>query len=132
MGKYDAVAARAAAQIERKGATVVFPGAAPGTYDPLTDTWSAGGAGGDVYGKAVMIQGDPDKLAALGLIGVKNVALIISNKFTDADGNAVVFTPETPVAFQWPAGSTLYTTKDVDDGVGPDGVPIIFILTGGV
>lgn len=132
MGKYDAVAARAAAKIEKKGATVVFPGAAPGTYDPLTDTSSGGGASGDVYGKAVMMQGDMDKLAALGLIGVKNVALIIGNKFTDEDGTAVDFTPESPVQFRWPEGGTLYTTKDVDDGVGPDGIPIIFILTGAV
>ncbi len=132
MGKYDAVAERSLAQIERKGVAVKFPGAAPGTYDPLTNTWS-GSASGDVFGKAVQIDGDPDTLAALGLIGVDNATLMVGNRFTDAaaDGAEVAFEPLVPAVFEWPVGGKSYTIRKADD-VAPNGEAIIYILTGAV
>lgn len=132
VGKYDAVATRSLAQIKKKGAAVKFPGAAPGVYDPITNTWS-GSVTGDVYGQAVQIEGDPDTLKALELIGVDNVSLLVGNEFRDAPtgGSVIDFTPRAPMTFEWPVGGTAYTIRKADD-VAPDGTSIVYELVGGV
>jgi hypothetical protein len=137
MSRYDAVAARVLAQITKygEGQTVKFPGAAPGTYDPLTNTWSAGGPSGDVHGKAVKVDGDPDTLAALDLIGVDNVTLLVALPLLDDDGTAVpesTFAPNAPALFVWPEnGGRGYTIKSKND-VAPSGPPILYELVGAV
>jgi hypothetical protein len=51
----------------RRGRAVVFTKEIPGTYDPATDT-STAGTTVTVSGYAMRIQGDPDEYAKLGLI----------------------------------------------------------------
>lgn len=124
MSVYDGVATRALKTITAKGAEVTFPGAAVGgtepTYDPLTDTWSGGSAGAAATGRAVQIDGDPDRLKALNLTLVNPVTLMIAAK------NLGV-TPVPGKSMTW-AGKT-YSLVDIQD-VGPDGVPIIYVVTG--
>jgi hypothetical protein len=116
---YDAVSSRALATITRKGAAVTFPGGGAPIYDPATDTFSGGG-GTAVTGRAVQIDGDPDRFAALSLVLVNPVTLLVA-----AMGLAIV--PAPGGTFVW-AGKT-YTIKDVEP-VAPDGTSIIYTITG--
>lgn len=120
MGQYDAIAARAAATIAEKGADVSFPGTATGgTYDWQTDSFTGPGSV-DATGKAVQIEGDADRFAALNLKLINPVTLMIA-----AHGLAVTPVPGMPIVW---AGKS-YTLKDVDT-VAPDGTPIIYVATG--
>lgn len=125
---YARITARAARRIEEKGAEVNFL-YAPDSYDPLTNVTTPG-TPQIISGHAVEDQGDVDKLAVLGLIGQRNVTLIVANKFNDENGDPIAFVPEAPMQFVWT--EITYTVRDVDDGVGPDGTPIIYIITGSV
>jgi hypothetical protein len=119
---YDPISQRALDTISKKGATVTFPGTNTGAvYDPATDTWS-GGSTTAVAGKAVQTKGDVDRFKALNLVLVNPVSLLIAAK------NLAV-TPLPGMTFTW-AGKN-YTIKDVDP-VAPDGVPILFKVTGDV
>ena len=121
MGQYDAVAQRALAAIAKKGGAVTFPGTGTaGTYNPLTDTWSGGSAGADVVGRAVQIEGDLDRFAALKLVLSNPVTLMIA-----AAGLTV--TPAIGMPFIW--AGVRYTIKDKDE-VAPDGTPILYTVTG--
>lgn len=120
VSKYDAIAARAAGTIAEKGADVSFPGTATGgTYDWQTDTFTGPGSA-DATGKAVQVEGDPDRFAALGLKLVNPVSLMIA-----AHGLTVTPVPGMPIVW---AGKS-YTLKDVEP-VAPDGTPIIYVATG--
>lgn len=120
MSKYDAVAQRALATITRKGGVVTFPGTASGgIYDPLADSFSGAGSE-DKTGKAVQIEGDPDRFAALNLVLTNPVTLMIA-------AHGLALTPVPGMAFTW-AGVT-YSTKDAD-AVAPDGTPIIYVIIG--
>jgi len=122
MGQYDAVAQRALAAITRKGGPVTFPGTGtPPTYDPATDTWSGGAAGADVVGRAVQIDGDPDRFAALNLVLVNPVTLMVA-------ASGLTVTPAVGMLFTW--GGLTYSLKDKEE-VKPDGqTPIIYVVTG--
>lgn len=124
MSIYDAVAERALAQITKKGGVVTFPGAnvgTPQTYDPATDTYSGGTPPSDATGRAVQIEGDPDRFKTLGLVLVNPVTLMIA-----AAGLGV--TPAPGMLMSW--GGKNYNIKDVDP-VMPDGVtPIIYTVIG--
>lgn len=126
--KYAADIADALADIAEDGGEINFL-YAPSTYDPLTNITTPG-TPITISGKAVEDQGDVDKLSTLGLIGQRNVTLIVANGFTDENGDPIAFVPEAPVQFVWT--EIIYTVRDVDDGVGPDGTPIIYIITGSV
>lgn len=118
--QYDAVAQRTLATIARRGGIVTFPGTGSGgIYDPLTDAWSGAGPA-DAQGKAIQIEGDPDRFAALKLVLVDPVTLMIA-------AGGLTVTPSVGKLMTW-AGVT-YTIKDRDP-VAPDGTPIIWIVTG--
>lgn len=120
MGKYDAIAQRALETITKKGGPVTFPGAGtPAVYDPATDTWS-GGSSSVATGRAVQIESDPDRFAALKLVLTNPVTLMIA-----AAGLSV--TPAPGMQMTW-AGTT-YAIKDVDP-IAPDGTPIIYTVIG--
>jgi hypothetical protein len=123
MSQYDAVAQRSLATITKKGAAVVFPtaGGTQPTYDPATDTWS-GGSSSSVTGRAVQIDGDPDRWKTLSLILVNPVTLMIA-----ASGLSI--TPAIGMTFMWPESGTTYTIRDKQE-VAPDGTPIIYVVTG--
>jgi hypothetical protein len=83
--------------LRRKGAAVVFTKIIPGTYDPATDTTTAGTTV-TVSGYAMRIQGDPDEYARLGLIQSEHPMLSFDPD-TDGElptlGMTVVFGAET-------------------------------------
>lgn len=117
---YDPISQRALATIAKKGSDVVFPGTNTGaTYDPATDTWS-GGTSTPITGKAVQTKGNVDRFAALNLILINPVTLLLAAK-------NLAITPMPGMVFTW-AGKN-YTIKDVDP-VAPDGVPILYKITG--
>lgn len=123
MGRYDATAQRALAAIQRAGSTVTFPASdtgTPPTYNPVTDAFTGGTDGEDVIGRAVQIDGDPDRWSTLGLTLSNPVTLMVA-----ARGLAI--TPTVGMPFTW--AGTDYIVRDVDSEA-PDGVPIIFTVTG--
>lgn len=116
--------------IREAGSTVTFPGAiagAPAVYDPATDTYSGGTPPTDAFSHAVQIEGDPDRFRALSLVLTDPVTLFVAATFTDVAGVAVAFTPTIGGPMTW-AGVT-YTVQDREP-VAPDGVPIVWTLTG--
>ena len=120
MSIYAETAKRTLAAITKKGAVVTFPGtASPGTYNPTADSWS--GAGNtDAIGRAVQVDGDPDRFAALNLVLSNPVTLLIA-----ARGLSV--TPRPGMSMTW--ANVTYTIKDVET-VGPDGTPILYAVIG--
>ncbi len=125
--KYAASAQRALATITRKGAPVTFPGApasAP-VFDEATGQWSGGsGPSADVIGRAIQIEGDPDRFKALNLVLVNPVTLMIAAKGLPVG----VIAPGKPM--RW-AGVD-YTIRDAGDTLAPDGEPILYFPTGTV
>lgn len=124
MSQYDQTSARALQTIKRKGGPVTFTGTsstAP-VYDPTTDTWSGGSAGGDVIGRAVQIKSNPDTLAALGLTVVQTVTLLVA-----ASGLSV--RPFPPMPFSW--GGVAYVVV-ISDPLAPDGKAITYTIVGKV
>lgn len=123
MSQYDGISTRALATITRKGAAVTFPGTGTAaTYDPATGTWSGGVPGADVTGRAVQIDSDPDRFAALGLVLVNPVTLLVA-----ASGLTVTPAPNMPMTW----ASKTYTIRDVD-AVAPSGDPIVYAVIGSV
>lgn len=123
MGRYDATAQRSLAAIKRAGSTVTFPGTAsstPGIYDPTTGVFTEGTPGSDAVGRAVQIEGDPDRWSSLGLTLTNPVTLMLA-------ASGLTVTPTVGASFTW-AGTT-YVIRDVDP-VAPDGTPIIYTITG--
>lgn len=121
MSRYDAVAARTLKAIEKYGADVTFPGTAsgaPGTYNPATDQFTSADPNADATGKAVQIEGDPDRWSSLGLTLSNPVTLMIA-----ASGLSV--TPEVGMAIEW--AGLAYAIRDVSS-VAPDGVPILYTV----
>lgn len=124
MSDYTAVAERVLAAIERKGATVTFPGSGgtPPIYDPITDTFSGGTPATDVIGNAIQLQDDPAQFATQKLTLVNPITLAIA-----ASGLGV--TPTAGMIFVWPAGGTTYTCKG-GEALAPAGVPIYWTVLG--
>lgn len=122
MAQYDALAQRALALITKKGGPVVFPGTGtPPVYNEATDTYAGGTAGVNTTGRAVQVNGDPDRFAAMHLTLINPVTLIVA-----AVGLAI--TPIVGMVFIW--GGVRYTIKDADT-LKPDGVTaIIHTITG--
>lgn len=123
---YTATASRALALMKRKGGTITFPGAIPGTagvYDAATDTWSGGTPATDATGSAVQIEGDPDKLAALSLTLVRSVTLIVA-------ASGLLCTPSPNMTFVW-AGTT-WTVRSSDPTDPSGSTPIIYEIVGSV
>lgn len=121
MSKYDAVATRASQTIGKKGGIVTFLG--NGTtpiFDPLTGLFSGGVPEDGVEGKALQIEGDPDRLNKLTL--VNPVTLMVA-------AATLAITPTNGMQFSW--GGVTYSIKDLDS-VNPDGAvrPILWIITG--
>jgi hypothetical protein len=125
--KYAATAQRALATIARKGAPVTFtgsPASAP-VLDEATGQWSGGsGPSADVIGRAIQIEGDPDRFKALNLVLVNPVTLMIAAKGLPVG----VIAPGKPM--RW-AGVD-YTIRDAGDTLAPDGEPILYFPTGTV
>jgi hypothetical protein len=71
---YSTLHARLVRTASKRGADVTFSAGGEGVYDPDTDTW-AGGATGEVAGKAIQIKDDPERYAAKGLVLVDSVSL---------------------------------------------------------
>lgn len=127
-GKYDAVADRTLATIERKGDIAVFR--TVGTdetdteiFDPLTGLFSPapGTSGQSSEAPAVQIPADPDRFTANGMTLINALSLMVA-----AVPDGVV--PEVGMIVQWPKGSGREYTIGYVEAVAPDGTPILFLV----
>lgn len=98
---------------------------AGGTYDPATDTFTAGDAAASyVTGRAMRVAGDPTRYEALGLV--------------QSEAPTLVFVPDVVGQLPPPGatlrfGESLFTVRDVDP-VAPDGVALwarLIVVGGG-
>ena len=96
-----------------------FSRTSPGVYDASTGTWSAPSTT-TIGGSAVMVKGNPERYAALGLILTTMPTLV----FTPTSYNLKAFSSDFVLpgdTVVW--NSATYTVKDVDP-IAPDGFVI--------
>lgn len=115
---YAAQAASALATLKRKGAAVTFTQVLPGTFDPVTETWS-GGSTATVSGYAIRdTGGNPQRWIALSLIQSEAPRLLFGSTTAGS-------LPALGATVSW--GGTTYTVRDVEP-IEPDGTAIVAFL----
>ena len=122
--KYAVDIAEVLEDIREAGGPILFPGGTPRVYLEDEDRYVPG-APIVVRGYALGDMGQPDRLAALGLVGVDTETFWLAGVFVNnATDEVVLFDPGAGnVRCTW-AGKEL-TIRDVD-GFAPDGTPMLF------